>query len=94
MPGHALDNTGAEPVLQHTESGAFYSFGQTGAYIWFLLETPRTVDELCVELCKEFDVPPDVCHQHVTEFITDLLTIGLVTLSTAEAAPLTVTDPS
>ena len=43
-----------EAVVFSLASGIFFQLNQTGARIWTLLETPRTLDDLCTRLEGEF----------------------------------------
>ena len=56
-----------------------------GARIWELIEQPRSVDELCAELVREFEVADDVCRADVDALLNDLAAQGAVALTPSEA---------
>jgi hypothetical protein len=71
----ALDD---DVVLLNVESGSYHVLGGAGSPIFRLLEEPRSVRELCVEMLAQFDVHEDVCHRDVLGFVRALVREGLV----------------
>ena len=67
-----------ETVMMSIEKGRYYSLNDVGARIWELLETPRTVGELCQRICSEFDVDAPTCEVAVLNFSRDLVANDLV----------------
>jgi hypothetical protein len=61
---------GAEIVMMSVEQGKYIGLNEVGARIWDLLDTPQSVDSLCIELVDEFDVAPDACRSEVEDFLT------------------------
>src|SRR3982750_4937912 len=74
-----------ELVALHIENGTCYGFNGTATRVWALIEQPRRVSELKVQLLNEFDVDPDVCDRQVTELLRELEADGLVELAPAAA---------
>ena len=52
-----------------------------GSRIWQLVEQPRTVDSLCAQLVREFDVDAETCRTEVFALLADLRTEKLIRLS-------------
>ncbi|MGO8833961.1 MAG: PqqD family protein, partial [Roseiarcus sp.] len=50
----------------------------TASRIWELLETPKTVAQLCAQLCEEFEVDEPTCEAEVLKFTGDLVDNGMV----------------
>ena len=67
-----------ETILMSIERGAYYGMEQTARRIWELVETPRTVTDLCQRLAEEYDVEPEVCRQDVLAFLEELRAEGLI----------------
>ena len=65
-------------VMMNIESGNYFDLDGTGARIWSLIESPRTVGDLCDELMVEFDVDRETCLSQVIEFIGELSANNLV----------------
>lgn len=77
---HPFENAGEETVLLHNDTGSFYGFGPTGSKIWDILGTPLTIDEICAELRRDYDVSAELCLEHVSRFIDKLMEMKLVTV--------------
>ncbi len=71
---------GDELVMMSATKGNYIGLSAVGARIWELIETPQSLDAICAELVKEFDVAPEVCRAEVEAFIADLSKHGAVTM--------------
>ncbi|MBO9711653.1 PqqD family protein [Sphingomonas sp.] len=71
---------GDELVMMSTEKGKYIGLSDVGACVWALIEAPRSVDEVCAQLEREFDVAPDVCRADVETFLEELVRHGVATL--------------
>lgn len=56
-------------VIMHIKQNKNISLDDMGARIWDIIETPRTIDDICNVLLQEFDVPPDLCRAEVERFV-------------------------
>ena len=65
-------------VMMDVEEGQYYELDQIGARIWTLLETGRSVADLCDALSAEFDVDPDTCRRDTLEFLQTACTMRIV----------------
>lgn len=72
-----------EVALLNTSRGKYYGLSGPGNRIWELLETPRTVDEICTALVNEFEVDRDRCERETRALIADLLAENLIVRSAA-----------
>ena len=61
-----LDDT---VVMMDSDKGVCYELDPVGARIWNLLETARSVKELCELLAGDYDVTPEACRRDVLEFL-------------------------
>ncbi|RYY47868.1 MAG: PqqD family protein [Sphingomonadales bacterium] len=69
-----------ELVGLSVEKGVCYGLNAVGTRIWALLETPRSLDDLCAQLTDIFDVEPERCEREVVALLGELRSEGLVTV--------------
>ena len=67
-------------VMFDAERGEYFGLDRVGRRIWELLETPRSVGELCTTLMAEFEVTAETCRADVGTFIERLHDAELVEL--------------
>jgi hypothetical protein len=72
-----------ELVALSVEKGACYGLNGIGTRIWALIAEPRSVESLCEQLEREFEVEEAVCRREVLEFLEQLHAEGIVSVSTA-----------
>ena len=77
---------GDELVMMSAEKGNYIGLSDVGARVWELIETPRSLDDVCAQLVQEFDVTPDVCRAEVEAFVNELVKQGAAALDPAQAA--------
>ena len=61
-----------ELVVTQSEKGTYFRLDATGKKIWELLETPKTVEELCNELVGEYRVERSAIEIEVLAFLAAL----------------------
>jgi hypothetical protein len=71
-------SVGDEVVMLDASQGCYFGLDRSGAAIWELLATPRSVADLCDRLVEQFEVAPDVCRSEVLFFLHELRDAGLV----------------
>jgi Coenzyme PQQ synthesis protein D (PqqD) len=62
-----------EAVMMNVTAGRYYGLNAVGLRIWELLETPKTIAEICAQICEEFDVDAQTCEAAVLKFVQDLI---------------------
>ena len=67
----------------HVEKGFCYGFNPTATRIWALIQTPRSVTDLCETLSQEFEVEPAEARPDVIALLEELKREGLVELTPA-----------
>lgn len=72
---------GDETVILDIESGFYFQLNVTGARIWTLLESPRSIGALCEKLQAAFEIDADTCRSEVTSFVETMRDKKLVTVS-------------
>ena len=60
-------------IMMHAESSFYLYLAGSGGRIWELLESPRSVSDLCETLGREFDIEPDEARPEVLAFLGQLL---------------------
>lgn len=68
-------------VAMDIETGKYYTLNTTGSRICELVDTPRTVAELCAILTAEFKITPEACRKEVIDFLTQLVLRKIVVIS-------------
>ena len=82
LTGHEIDG---EVLLLEPESETFFGLDEVGASIWGLLETPKSVKQLCLSLMEEYEVDFQTCRDDLTPFLEQLLESGLVKTALEES---------
>lgn len=72
-----------ELVGLHIDNGYCYGFNPTATRIWALIETPKSVTQLCDELSEEFEVSPEDARPDVVALLEQLQREKLVELTPA-----------
>lgn len=67
-----------ELMLLSVEKGRYYNLNSVGARVWNLIESPRSIADVCRQLEAEFDVSPQQCRADVLELVSRLVDEGLV----------------
>lgn len=69
---------GESTVLFHMESGRYFSLNDTGSRVWSLCDGTRTTDQILDLMADEFDAPPELLREDVSELLRELAGRGLV----------------
>jgi hypothetical protein len=65
-------------VMMSIERGEYFGIGGVGTRLWELVEEPRSVDDLCAAICREYEVDEGTCRRDVSAFVEELLGRGLL----------------
>ena len=87
LPGLAEAEVDGDLVALHIENGTYYSFNETAARIWALLDRPKRLSDVCATLAAEFDIDAQTCAPEVVLLLRDLEKDGLVNLIAPQPAP-------
>src|SRR3569832_2055956 len=69
-----------ELMAMSVDRGLCYGLYAVGTRIWALLAEPRTVDERCAQLLREYKVDPAQCRSEVVGLLAELRAEGLATV--------------
>ncbi|MBO0996453.1 lasso peptide biosynthesis PqqD family chaperone [Bacillus sp. SD075] len=79
-PGNIVSDMDGEKVMLSVSNGKYYNLGELGGEIWELMKEPITIQELVVTLQSQYTVDQTDCKEHVTDFLSQLLEQGLVSV--------------
>lgn len=69
---------GDELVALDVNAGACFGFNEVAAVVWRLLETPKSVADLCAHLLAEYDVDADQCYAEVQQLLDEMVAKRLI----------------
>ena len=64
---------------------SIYSFNGTGSLIWQLLDAPKSLAELIDAVEREYDVEQEQAQKDVKQFLSDMLSVGLLDVRPRQA---------
>jgi Coenzyme PQQ synthesis protein D (PqqD) len=67
-----------ERVLMAVDSGEYFGLNPVGSFLWPVLASPRTLDDLVASVVTEFAVDHTVCRPDVEQFVQQLCALELV----------------
>lgn len=73
----AVSEMGDELAILDFETDTYFSLNSTGAFLWQLLSSPKSIEELSAALVDEYGLSGDLAERDVTELIFDLVRVGL-----------------
>lgn len=79
-PGNIVSDMDGEKVMLSVSNGKYYNLGELGGEIWELMKEPISIQELVTTLQSQYNVDPTDCKEHVTDFLSQLLEQGLVSI--------------
>lgn len=65
-------------LMMNAESGQYAALSAIASEIWQLLDEPRSLEWIVEQLQTEYDVAPTLCQTEVSEFLQEMLHLGLV----------------
>lgn len=74
-------DTGDGAVMMSPSAAQYIGLSETAGRIWALLETPRTLAELCTALAREYAITAEDVRPDVTEFVARLAERGALALA-------------
>jgi len=77
---------GKELLMMSPAHENYIGLNEVGARIWALLETPTSMDALCAQLVREFEVEPAVAQAETQAFLDNLLKHDAIAFDPTEAA--------
>jgi hypothetical protein len=84
-PDVLIQHLDDESVLLNVRSGKYFGLDSVGTRAWQLVTTAPTVADALTSMASEYDVGYDVLRSDVEELLSQLVNLGLVTLSEPKA---------
>jgi len=75
--GRVVDN---EAVLVLPNLGKVKVVNEVGAAIWQLIDGKRNINQICTEICEQFDVDTATAEADILQFINELLERQIITI--------------
>lgn len=72
---------GDEVIILGLDDSMYYGLTATGARIWELVQTPRTIDDILSVITAEFDVDRERAEADLQPLLADLQARGLVAIT-------------
>ncbi len=69
---------GDTAVLVNLSSNRIYELNASGARVWELLDTARSVEAIIGEIAEEFALSPDVVRDDVAPLVAEFVREGLI----------------
>lgn len=76
--GWLVSNVADEILMLNIERGEYVGLNASGAIIWELLESPKSVEQLIDGLVEQFDVGRELAKQDIDSFLEDAFKRGIV----------------
>lgn len=73
-----FSDLGEEVAILNMRSGEYFGLNAVGAYIWQLIQQPRTLAEICTAVEQTFDVSHARCAHDVQTLVGELRAQRLV----------------
>ena len=75
---------GTDRVMMNVSSGSYLGLTSVGARIWDLLERVTTLDGICDELVRQYDVERETCRAEVQAFLAELANAGALAIHSTD----------
>src|SRR5258705_2050181 len=75
-----------EAAILNLKTGVYFGLNEVGAWVWRMIQTPRTVAEVRAALLDEFDVTPERCENDLQNLLRDLAQHQLIEIRDANLA--------
>ena len=77
----SLIELAGEQVAYHDETGMYYTLTESASDIWLMLASVDRSEEIVHALMDKYEVDADVCREGVLQFLHQLESLGIITLS-------------
>lgn len=68
-PQQVSTELGEESVILHLSSGTYFGLNETGAFVWQLIQTPRSLADICAAVAAEYDIDAQACRADICELL-------------------------
>ena len=75
---HIACGLGEESIILNFKDSAYYGLDEVGAYIWDLIQEPKTISEIEESILSKYDVEAKICKKDLTTLLEQLKEEGLI----------------
>jgi hypothetical protein len=75
-----------EAVILNIKTGTYYGLNEVGTFIWQLIQSPTTIQQIHTALLEAYDVEASVCQQDVYTLLQEFQAVGLIEMTEADIA--------
>lgn len=83
---HLAAEVGGDLIIMSMRTDQYYGLEAVGAYVWRLLDRPRSFSDVVSSVSERFGVDRVTAVRDLTAFVLDLESEGLLELSPVETA--------
>lgn len=76
--GQVASTLGEEIVILNLSGGGYYGLDGVGARVWELIQEPRTIGQVCEQICAEYEVTRETCTADVFALVKAMEEAGIV----------------
>jgi hypothetical protein len=70
-------------VILDMKSGVYYGLDPVGTFVWGLIQTPKTMNEIANAVMDEYSVDSQRCHQDLKNLFAEMATRLLIEIKNA-----------
>jgi hypothetical protein len=74
----AFSDLGNEIAILNMKNGTYYGLNEVGAFVWRLIQSPRTLGEICAAVIAEFEVAEEICQHDLRLLMQEMLEQKLI----------------
>jgi hypothetical protein len=71
---------GGEVVILNLKSSTYHGLNEVGAWIWNLIQTPKTVKDIKAAILAEYEVEAEHCDRDLLALLENLLAAELINI--------------
>jgi coenzyme PQQ synthesis protein D (PqqD) len=69
---------GGDTIILNLKAGLYFSLDNVGAFVWRLVQEPKSVKELRQAILTAYEVEPEVCERDLAALLHELADRNLV----------------
>jgi hypothetical protein len=77
---------GDDTIVLDLKAGLYFSLNNVGAFVWQMIQAPKSVAEIRAAIVATYDVEPDICERDLVALLRDLAARDLIEIRDAAAA--------
>lgn len=82
---HLCCDLNGNAVLLSLKSGKYFGVNAVGSFIWSIIQTPCSLEEINRSVMDEYEVDAATCRKEVRTFLTKMIAQDLINVSDEDA---------